>query len=308
MIVNQFEIEKDEYYGDFNLELTINSGQTSQPPWKHHGNTYYELITLNNTQILVEITQNSTNRPLKVKYYSNDEIDEEKLKEKIFYIFDLNYDITEIYDYLNNNKELQNVYKFNKGLRLFKAQYSYECIISSICSANNSIKRWTKSITDIREHYGKKTEFNNKNYYSFPEENVFLDISEEKLEECGVGYRSSYMINSTRKIVSEKNYHKKIEKLTYPEAYKKIIELDGVGPKVADCILLYGYNKHEAYPVDVWINRITTYIYFNNQKPTNKQIMNFAHEKFGKYAGYIQLYLFNYARQSGLMTKLKELK
>ena len=83
------------------------------------------------------------------------------------------------------------------------------------------------------------------------------------------------------------------------------MELEGVGPKVADCILLYGYDKHEAYPVDVWINRITSYIYFNNVKTSNKKIMDFAQKRFGEYAGYIQLYLFNYARLSGLTEKLK---
>ena len=84
--------------------------------------------------------------------------------------------------------------------------------------------------------------------------------------------------------------------------------MDGVGPKVADCILLYGYNKHEAYPVDVWINRITSYIYFKGQKQTNKKIMGFAQDKFGEYSGYVQLYLFNYARLSGLTEKLKSKK
>ena len=109
-------------------------------------------------------------------------------------------------------------------------------------------------------------------------------------------------------ILSEDNFHKSIFEQSYEKSFNKILELEGVGPKVADCILLYAYNKHEAYPVDVWINRITTYLYFNNQKVSNKKIMNFAQQRFGKYSGYIQLYLFNYARLSGLMDKLKKLK
>ena len=116
------------------------------------------------------------------------------------------------------------------------------------------------------------------------------------------------MLNSTETILNDTDYHKTINRLPYHRAFNKIIELEGVGPKVADCILLYGYNKHEAYPVDVWINRITSYIYFNGQKPSNKRIMNFAQDKFGEYSGYVQLYLFNYARLSGLTEKLKTIK
>ena len=107
-------------------------------------------------------------------------------------------------------------------------------------------------------------------------------------------------------ILSQKNYHQEINKMSYNNAFNKIIELEGVGPKVADCILLYGYDKTEAYPVDVWINRITSYLYFESQKVSNKKIMDFAQDKFGRYSGYVQLYLFNYARLSGLMNKLKK--
>lgn len=307
MISGQLFIGYDEYPGDFDLKTTMYSGQTSQPPWKEENRKYYETITLDEEQVLVEISQKECNEELKVNFYSENDIDEEKLIDMLFYIFDLDYDITKVYDYLDNNEELNEVYNFNKGLRLFKAQFPYECIISSICSANNSIKRWTKSVNQIKQAYGEKLAFNGKEYYQFPKENEFITIpdSEKGLKSYGVGYRSSYMLNSTKMILGENNYHQKISNLSYDKAFNKITELEGVGPKVADCILLYGYNKHEAYPVDVWINRITTHLYFKGQKPTNKKIMNFAQDKFGDYSGYIQLYLFNYARLSGLTEKLK---
>lgn len=306
----KFIIENDDYFGDFDLRLTLNSGQTSQPPWVLENNKYCEVLKFDDTDVLVEISQESLNDDLIVSCYSECDIDVENVRKKIFYIFDLDYDITEVYDFLDENKELNDVYKFNKGLRLFKAQFPYECIISSICSANNSIKRWTKSITDIKMAYGDEILFNNRKYHLFPEEKVFLNIpdSDDGLKSFGVGYRSSYMLNSTKKIIDEVDFHNKINKCSYSEAFDKIIELDGVGPKVADCILLYGYNKHEAYPVDVWINRITSYIYFKGQKQTNKKIMGFAQDKFGEYSGYVQLYLFNYARLSGLTEKLKSKK
>jgi len=308
MMDDSFTIEYDEYKGDFDLELTMNSGQTSQPPWIKKNDKYYEVLSISDVDVLVEISQDALNSTLDVKYFADDDVNPHLIKDKIKYIFDLDYDVTQVYDYLNKMPELNDVYEFNKGLRLFKAQYPYECIISSICSANNSIKRWTKSIRDIKEHNGKITKFNDEKYYTFPTEHEFLEITSNQLKEYGVGYRDKYMINSTNMILEKEDFHKNIQELSYEEAFKNIMELEGVGPKVADCILLYGYNKHDAYPVDVWINRITSYLYFPNQKVTNKQIMNFAQEKFGEYSGYIQLYLFNFARLSGLMDKLKKQK
>ncbi|OED30929.1 hypothetical protein NL43_00485 [Methanosphaera sp. WGK6] len=300
-------MSNNDYYGDFDLNLTINSGQTSQPPFKYENGTYHEVISIDNENILINLTQNNLNEPLIIDYVCEDYVDEDKLLDKIYYIFDLDYDLNELYNYLDVNSELNNIYKFNKGLRLFKAQFPYECIMSSICSANNSIKRWTNSIQSIKESMGVKVSIDDESGFTFPKEETFLKIPEETLKKFGVGYRSSYMLNSTKKILSEKNFHNMINNMDYNSAFNKIIELEGVGPKVADCILLYGYNKPEAYPVDVWINRITTYLYFKNQKPSNKKIMNFAQDKFGCYAGYVQLYLFNYARSSGLMDKLKNI-
>lgn len=310
MISGQFTIENNEYIGDFDLTITINSGQTSQPPWTLEDNRYYEILEIYDSNVLVGVSQKGLNEDLIVEYYSEDDVDIENIRKILFYIFDLDYNITEVYDFLDENEELNEIYEFNQGLRLYKAQYPYECIISSICSANNSIKRWTKSINDIKKAYGEKYVFNGKEYFVFPEEKVFVDIPDtsDGLKSFGVGYRAKYMINSTRMILEQPDFHDTVNKLPYNEAFDMITKLEGVGPKVADCILLYGYNKREAYPVDVWINRITSYIYFEGQKPSNQKIMNFAQEKFGDYSGYIQLYLFNHARLSGLTEKLKAKK
>lgn len=306
MITKNFVIKYDDYMGDFDLKLTMDSGQTSQPPWMNVDGTYHEILSIQNEDVLVKISQKKLNADVDVSYCCDGDIDSQLVKDKLFYIFDLDYDITEVYDFLESNEELRDVYKFNRGLRLYKAQYPFESIISSICSANNSIKRWTKSIDDIKKSCGNQHIFDGKKYPTFPSEKDFVQIDEDKLKSFGVGYRSSYMLNTTRMILEEDAFHENIFEMGYEESFEKIIELEGVGPKVADCILLYAYNKREAYPVDVWINRITTYLYFNGQKLSNRKIMEFAQERFGKYSGYIQLYLFNYARLSGLMDKLKK--
>ena len=96
-----------------------------------------------------------------------------------------------------------------------------------------------------------------------------------------------------------------IPKMSYDEAFETILKVPGVGPKVADCILLYGFNFKEAFPSDVWIKRIVSYLYFDGKDISVPKVREFGMEEFGDYAGYVQLYMFHYARKSGLMAKLK---
>ena len=96
-----------------------------------------------------------------------------------------------------------------------------------------------------------------------------------------------------------------IPKMSYEEAFETVLELPGVGPKVADCILLYGFNFKEAFPSDVWIKRIVSHLYFEGKDISVAKVRDFGMEEFGEYAGYVQLYMFHYARKSGLMEKIR---
>jgi N-glycosylase/DNA lyase len=97
-----------------------------------------------------------------------------------------------------------------------------------------------------------------------------------------------------------------IPKMSYDEAFETILKVPGVGPKVADCILLYGFNFREAFPSDVWIKRIVSHLYFDGRDISVSKVREFGMEEFGDNAGYVQLYMFHYARRSGLMEKLKK--
>ena len=204
------------------------------------------------------------------------------------------------------------------GLRLFLAPDPFECIISSICSANNSIKRWTKSISQIKQNWGNQY----GDYYTFPQSNdllnVYLDDEEEfdlsnisdigcctnNLKNCGVGYRAPYMRKASELFTDEIDLQD-ISQMNYDEAFETILKVPGVGPKVADCILLYGFNFREAFPSDVWIKRSVSYLYFDGKDISVAKVRDFGMEEFGENAGYVQLYMFHYARKSGLMSKLK---
>ena len=125
------------------LELTQISGQTSQPPWICENGVYSDLVCVDGECSIFNVSQNG--KYLDFSYSGN--ITKNQAIENVKKIYDLDFDLLKFYDYLDNQAELCEMSKFCNGLRLFQAKDPFECIISSICSANNSIKRWTKSIS-----------------------------------------------------------------------------------------------------------------------------------------------------------------
>ena len=293
------------------LELTQRSGQTSQPPWTKIDNSYQNVVLVDNNPVLFNVSQYNDN----LKFIFEGNISEKEAVSKLSYIYDLDFDLSNFYKYLDNHNELSQMSNFCNGLRLFLAPDPFECVISSICSANNSIARWTKSISDMKNKWGNNY-YNN--LYTFPDEFKFQDIYEDEEEEslfedipcgnnlksCGVGYRAPYMKKASEIFTLEMDLSE-IPKMAYEEAFETILKVPGVGPKVADCILLYGFNFKEAFPSDVWIKRIVSYLYFDEKDISVSKVREFGMEEFGNYAGYVQLYMFHYARKSGLMAKLK---
>ncbi|MBQ2636057.1 MAG: 3-methyladenine DNA glycosylase [Methanobrevibacter sp.] len=294
-----------------NLELTQLSGQTSQPPWKQVDESFREVLMVGGKPVLFDVKQSGEN----LDFNFTGDISKKEAISRLNYIYDLDFDLNKFYKYLSDHEELRQMFEFCQGLRLFLANDPFECIISSICSANNSIKRWTKSISDMKEKWG-----NNyfEDYYTFPDKEIIQDLYEDDDEEslfeskprgnnlksCGVGYRAPYMKQASQMFTLEMDLSQ-IPEMDYGEAFETILKVPGVGPKVADCILLYGFNFKEAFPSDVWIKRIVSYLYFDGKDISVSKVRDFGMEEFGDYAGYVQLYLFHYARMSGLMDKLK---
>jgi N-glycosylase/DNA lyase len=297
------------------LDLTINSGQTSQPPWRRTGDSFREAVFVDDEPVIFDVRQSG--EFLDFRFEGN--VSERRALSKLSYIYDLDFNLDKFYKYLGNHAELAEMREFCSGLRLFLAHDPFECVISSICSANNSIMRWTKSICDIKTKWG----CGHQGYHTFPQSsvlaNAFLDDEDEfnssdiedicmcrnNLKECGVGYRAPYMRRASELFTHEMNLSE-IPKMSYDEAFETILEVPGVGPKVADCILLYGFNFRQAFPSDVWIKRIVSYLYFDGKDISVAKVREFGMEEFGDNAGYVQLYMFHYARKSGLMAKLKK--
>ncbi|MDI6702612.1 DNA glycosylase [Methanothermobacter wolfeii] len=303
--------------GEFDLEMTQKSGQTSQPPWHEVGGEFRELLMVRGRPCPVAVRQRG--RVLEVRPYLR--VNRNDLKKRIEYIFDLKFDLEDFYSFLDDMGLSESI-ESSRGLRLFLAKDPFECIISSIASQNCSVLRWTRSIMDIRRMWGPAFRVSSETFHGFPSPEVLAAVEEDSLEElqraeddlpgdfafnslraCGVGYRAPY-IRETSRILAEEIDVNEVCGMDYHEALEFLLELPGVGPKVADCILLYGFRKTEAFPVDVWVRRIMNYIY-PERNFRDGELREFAWSRFGEMAGYVQLYLFNHARRSGLLEKLK---
>lgn len=215
--------------------------------------------------------------------------------------FDLNKDYDLIKENLSKtkaykeNNSLKESMEFGYGIRILN-QDSYEMIISFIISANNQIPRIKKSIRLLSETYGEFIQnYKGKDYYSFPKPEVLANADPLEIKEiCRVGFRNERIVISSKEFIENPDMFS--SELDDNELGENLISLPGVGPKVRDCILLFGYDRSNTFPVDVWVKRLMETLYIKKSIP-NKKILEFGHELFGDDKGYAQQYLFYYARE-----------
>ena len=222
--------------------------------------------------------------------------------EEIKNYFDLNRDYKSIIDKLEIvDDNLKNSISYGKGIRILN-QDLWETIISFIISANNNIPRIKGIIERISKAYGEKIEFESKEYYAFPTPKQLSKASVDDLRKLGLGFRDERVFETTRKIASGEFDLNKLYKISTSEAREKLLELAGVGPKVADCILLFSdLKRFDVFPIDVWVRRVMNELYIHNpdeNKVSKKEIQKLADEKFGALQGIAQQYLFYWKREA----------
>jgi len=184
------------------------------------------------------------------------------------------------------------------GLRLIR-QPKWECLISYICSTNSNIPMIRRRIGTIAEQFGREIIFEGKTYSTFPEPSAIACSGGKTLADCKLGYRTPFVFNTASAIGNIKQWEETISAMPFEAARRELMKLSGVGPKAADCILLFAFQKYEAFPVDVWIRRIMQQHYIrtlnSNAALTGWEydiIRRFAREHFGEYCGYAQEYLY----------------
>lgn len=181
-----------------------------------------------------------------------------------------------------------------RGMRLLR-QEPWETLISFIISSNNNINRIRSCIENLCRTFGREIQ-PGCGYYTFPGPEALSQTTLTVLREgCNLGYRHKYVADTAREVFESPHLLSDIAALSYPDARKRLMKLPGVGPKVADCILLYSMGKLEAFPIDTWIRKIIQDNYFNGEKVSLSKMQAFARQRFGPFAGYAQLYLFQCA-------------
>ena len=182
------------------------------------------------------------------------------------------------------------------GIHILNQDF-FETLISFIVSQNKSIPQIKQCVKNISHRFGDEViGYNGEAFYVFPDVQRLHDATEEELRECKVGFRAPYIKNATEAVYSGAVTKEKLDELDIAQARELLMTIKGVGEKVANCVLLFGLGRREAFPVDVWMKRIMEQMYFDGKDTKKQDIEAFAVNKFGDLGGYAQQYLFDYAR------------
>lgn len=217
--------------------------------------------------------------------------------------FDLDRDYEKIKKDLSKiDNNMKTSINYGEGIRLLN-QDLWETIISFIISANNNIPRIKGIIDRISKTYGEKIVWEGKEYYTFPTPKQLSKATIEDLRKLGLGFRDVRVYETTKIINAKKVDLEKLHKEENTQHVREILlTLPGVGPKVADCILLFSTLKRlEVFPIDVWVRRVINELYIKNEneeKVNKKEIEQLAKQKYGNLAGLAQQYLFYWKREA----------
>lgn len=228
---------------------------------------------------------------------------EGELKELVEYYFDLNTNYEDIKEKLSNIDEyLKTSVQYGKGIRILN-QDLWETIISFIISANNNIPRIKGIIERLSKKYGNEIEWNGTKYYTFPTPEQLKDVTVQEYRSLGLGFRDIRLYETTRMILNKEVDLEKLRKNpNTQEVRDELLRLSGVGPKVADCILLFSdLKRFDVFPIDVWVRRVMNDLYIkeaDEAKVSKAKIEKIADEKFGSIKGLAQQYLFYWRREN----------
>lgn len=222
-------------------------------------------------------------------------------EEIILDYLDLRTDYSTFKEELSKDRVMSKAIDYGYGIRILKQEH-WECLASFIISANNRIPMIMRSVENIARDFGKPIEFNGSTYFSFPPPEAIVDVNEYRLTLCGVGFRCKYIKHAARMVASGEVDLNAVVNMDSVSAREELMKIPGVGPKIADCVLLYSYGKSDVFPTDVWIKRVVEVLYFGREAKLS-EIQEFARRKFGSLAGIAQQYLFYYARENKIGSK-----
>jgi len=211
--------------------------------------------------------------------------------------FRLDQDLPRILSLIDRDPAIGAAIRECRGLRLAR-QPPWECLASYLCATNTNIPAVKRRVALMAERYGEPIDGPSGRTYAFPEPEALDGVPHADLRDCKLGYRTDYVREAAAYAVEYPDWAEHIAALPFEEARQALMQLRGVGPKAADCVLLFAFGFFEAFPVDVWIRRIVGETYLPDLAGRSctpaeyERIRRFSRDYFGDYAGYAQEYLY----------------
>jgi len=275
---------------DFDLEKTLNSGQVFH--WERTGNGFFG--TIEDLAVFVE----QANDTLEVRCGGTPQPARQRraLPGIVARYFALDHPLAEICDSFPKDPIMTAARGFCRGLRIIR-QPKWESLATFICSSMKQVAHIRQISLTLRKRFGGQRRISDQLVYTFPSARRVAQASENDLLECKVGYRAKNLRETARLVSSGEADLEAWSALSDAELRKQLCALPGVGPKIANCVMLFAYERLRAFPIDVWIERVLRQHYFSRRmKLTAQRLRQFSEAYFGEHGGYAQQYLFHHAR------------
>jgi N-glycosylase/DNA lyase len=283
---------------DFDLAMTVDSGQVFH--WEKAGNGF--VGTIGDRAVYIK----QDNALLKVRFGgTRTKSPRRPLPGMIARYFALDHPLAEICASLPNDPIMNAARDFCRGLRIIR-QPKWECLATFICSSMKQVTHIRQISAALRSRFGDQREIGGRVLHTFPSAQQIARASEKQLRECALGYRAKNL-RTTAQLVSSGDCNLEAwSALSDARLREHLCALPGVGPKIANCVMLFAYERLRAFPIDVWIERVLRQHYFpRRKKMTAQQLREFCETYFGRHGGYAQQYLFHHARVNGNKTMSK---
>jgi N-glycosylase/DNA lyase len=277
---------------DFDLEKTLDSGQIFH--WEKIGKAFvgtigdWAVCTEQRGEVLCARVASAPSRSL-VR-------DAQDTHGTIFNYFALDHPLADICASFPNDPIMNEARDFCRGLRIIR-QPKWECLATFICSSMKQVAHIRQISLALRQRFGDRRRVGDHVVHTFPPARRIARGNEDDLRKCALGYRAKNLLASARLVDSAKCDLESWSALSDPDLRGKLCSLPGVGAKIANCVMLFAYERLRAFPIDVWIERVLKQQYFPRKKKVTKlQLREFSEEYFGEHGGYAQQYLFHHAR------------
>ncbi len=277
----------------FDLAATLGSGQVFH--WHCEGETFLGLIG---------------DTPVRLQQPDEEKlIVEEGAGTLAAHYLALDHDLKKMQRSLpKGDKHLRTALKFAPGIRILR-QPKWECLATFITSSLKQVAHIRQISLTLRERFGREVSAGNgSTLFSYPSPSALAKAGEAKLLKCGLGYRAKFLHQTAKLIADGKFDLEAVAQLDDEAALAKLCELPGVGPKIAQCTLLFAFERLGVFPIDVWIERALRELYFADatETVTPKTLREFARDHFGPYRGYAQQWIFHHARTSGVFARSRK--